>query len=232
MNNDANPYHAIGAGVLGPMVGRFLLWLLESIRNQKHRCLWFLSREGYLLLDFYEHLRSIPSVIEEFGEMPPGSYLYSSRTALMAASKKRTRADIEALFSNQYYEGGLDELFRVRCACSSTTARLIADQEHEVRVRLPRDLAFVTDVGLRHLSALEHEAEQWRRNYDTYLSNIGFASEGPVGLVDLGFSGTQQKYLFDMTQQSDGWVLLPDHPPGEPSGSSCLPAIGLSQGGG
>ncbi len=62
---------------------------------------------------------------------------------------------------------------------------------------------------MRHRIALVQDAERSSDAYHCYLDSVGFCSELPIGIVDLGFSATQQKYLFGLTrQQMVGYYFL------------------------
>jgi hypothetical protein len=201
LRGQADIYQELGLTVLGPIVARFLIWLTRRVREEPHSQLCFLSREGFLLLKCYEHFRGLPAVKREFGALPSGIYLLSSRTALMAAARKSERSQLEALLKNHAFEGELSELFRVRFGCSSDTLKMVAAREGRCKVSLPRDLVRTVDVAMRYREVLEQDAELCREAYLRYLDGMNFFSKLKVGIVDIGFSATQQHYLFMMTEQ-------------------------------
>jgi hypothetical protein len=201
LSGQADIYQELGLTVLGPLIARFLIWLARKVREEPHSQLCFLSREGFLLLRCYEHFRGLPAVQQEFGALPGGIYLLSSRTALMAAARKSEGYQVESLLKNHAFEGELSELFRVRFGCSSDTLKMVAAREGCGKVSLPRDLVRVVGIAMRYREALDHDATLCREAYLRYLEGMNFFSKLPVGIVDIGFSATQQQYLFLMTEQ-------------------------------
>ncbi len=202
-------YRELGFCIIGPIVARFLIWLAQEVAGNEDKPIFFLSREGFLLLRFYEQFRSLPGVQQEFGVLPQGHYLLSSRTALIGAAPKTEASELQQQLGSHNFEGTIEQLFSVRFGCSEATLKLMRSSATAQLVNLPRDLERVTEVALSHRDVLERDAEKCRVAYKSYLRTVGFLSEQPVGIVDLGYSASQQGYLFSMTgQPMSGYYFL------------------------
>lgn len=192
--------------VLAPLLAAFVQGVLEECLKSGIGRLYFFSREGWLLEKIW-HL--LAPVLHPAAALPRASYLYVSRMALAGAScahqgMVQSSADIVFLPA-----GNRD--FRDLCRVFALDPAPFAP--HLARQGLAED----TVLSDKHKGyALENrrrfnllfrdplfQEEVKRQTADSnlalqrYLEAEGFFAEPSVALVDIGWMGTIQRFLFD-----------------------------------
>ncbi len=195
-----------GYTVLAPLLGGFIHGILEKMEARSLSRLYFFSREGWLLEQIWE--RVVPR-IKPVGHLPEHSYLYVSRLALAGAScayQGLTRDNADIVFLPK---GNRD--FRDVCRVFNLQVEAFAD--HLKRYGLQADTplthlytGFTADNRRQFNDMLTDEAfqEEVRRQtrpandaLQLYLEDQGFFKQADVALVDIGWLGTIQRFLYD-----------------------------------
>ncbi len=200
-----------GREVLGPAVCGFTLWLLDRIRSDRTEKIFFLGRDGWLLLQAYRLLAG--------PEDPPAFYLQVSRRSLRVPLYSRPMSYEEAVSRAGFPVSVtlacfLDGLGMDPAACGPLADRYgIGAEEQISRDRLYKDPRF---RGLYEELAdrIRRAALQERQSLRAYLKQFNF--RGSWAVADIGWGGTLQRDL---------WELLGDIP------GLCPPAgcyLGLS----
>ena len=187
-----------GREVLGPAVCGFTLWILDKLRSDGADKVFFLGRDGWLLLQAYRQLA---------GHRDPAAfYLQVSRRSLrvplysrpMSFEEAVSRAGFPASITPACF---LDGLGMDSAACSPLTDQFgIREEERISREQL------CTDVRYRFLyealaDRIRQTALQERRYLQAYLGQFDF--RGSWAVADIGWGGTLQRDL---------WELLVDIP--------------------
>lgn len=200
------PLFIEGYTFLAPLIGGFVQHIAEECLRQGITKVFFLSREGYTFKKFWE--LAMPALYPA-GGLPEIEYLYVSRMALAGASCAhqgliRTNADIAFLPA-----GNRD--FRDVCRIFSLEVDKL--EEHLARHELaadtclsPAHAGFVAENRIRFNEMLEDEVFQTEIKRQTapasealqrYFSDVGFFAHPQVALVDIGWLGTIQRFLFE-----------------------------------
>ena len=187
-----------GREVLGPAVCGFTLWLLDRIRSDRTEKIFFLGRDGWLLLQAYRLLAG--------PEDPPAFYLQVSRRSLRVPLYSRPMSYEEAVSRAGFPVSVtlacfLDGLGMDPAACGPLADRYgIGAEEQISRDRLYKDPRF---RGLYEELAdrIRRAALQERQSLRAYLKQFNFL--GSWAVADIGWGGTLQRDL---------WELLGDIP--------------------
>jgi hypothetical protein len=194
----------VSAGVVAPTLIGFVLWLLLTAEARGLRRLYFLSRDGQVLLRVAEILaRRLGSSVE-------CRYLYASRQAWI-----HNLADPRGPDQVEWFEKDLWKRFRPGVTrVESILSRIGFDPAtldglrdipglapHLVREALrPEDIPVLTDV-FRSERFLDAVALQRARNRELvlgYLAQEGLLDGGPQAIVDSGWAGQIHRALCDL----------------------------------
>jgi len=207
----SNPY-AFGYTVFGPIIFSFLSWLIRTSLKDRVGHLKFITREGYLLNRAYEIISKHPSIVDSDLVLPQSSYFLCSRSTVLFASI-RTEEDIPPLLERRF-NGTLWDFFSKRLGVIDMKAieyRLSANALKQF-VSLPRDYGQILKSITKVFDILVEQAEHARETLLQYCAEQGIKETNTIGLVDLGYSGTIQKVLNHLLQQSlAGYYFVTDY---------------------
>ena len=188
------------------MIGVFIQQIAKFCLEKKITKVFFFSREGWTFKRYWE--KAIPSLFPA-GCLPETEYLYVSRMALAGAScayqgLKKDNADIAFLPS-----GNRD--FRDVCRIFGLEHHLFTD--HLARYELKADTClshvhedYDPENRKRYEALLEDESFQVEVRRQTrdcnlamqrYFTKVGLFDHKNIALVDIGWLGTIQRFLFD-----------------------------------
>ena len=205
-NRQVPPLYIEGYNFVGPLVGLFVQQIAEICRQEGIGKVFFFSREGWTFKRYWEE--AMPLLYPD-GELPEIEYLYASRMALAGAAcayqgLTQTNADIAFLpagnrdFRDLCRIFSLDsDRFSALLAAHRLTAETVLSHihdgyqaEHRRRFEeLVSDPLFQEEVRRQTLPA--NEALQ------RYLAEIGFFNFPRVAIVDIGWLGTIQRFLYE-----------------------------------
>jgi len=195
-----------GYNFLGPMIGAFVQHIGEECRRLGLTKLFFFSREGYTFKRVWE--QCVPTLFPD-GDLPEIEYLYVSRMALAGAScahqgltsisaniallppGNKDFSDIARIFQLDLrrLEPYLERHKLSSASCLSPLHQGY-DQKYSVRLmELLEDAAFQNEV--------KTQVSEPSEALIAYLSDIGFFRHQQVGVVDIGWLGTIQRFLYD-----------------------------------
>jgi len=185
----------LGYTAFGPVVLRFCAWLADQAESQKLTHLYFLSREGYFLLSLFKKYLSL-------GLRPPldarATYLYMSRRAAYGAAEK-TPAALKAMLLAGPFKGNLYDLLENRFGISAEFCKHISLQN--VTLSIPEDLEKTLHALQPALPQLNEKAKAERELFNEYLKQEGFFDVETAALVDLGYSGSIQRWMHAVTEK-------------------------------
>ncbi|MBW2133346.1 MAG: hypothetical protein JRG88_12590 [Deltaproteobacteria bacterium] len=205
-NSPRDPLYVDGYTFLAPLVGVFIQSILERARRGDIGRIYFLSREGWTFKKFWE--KAVPFLAPEGGG-PDVRYLYVSRLALAGPSCAvqgipQTKADIafqppgnrDMRDFCRVFGLDMDPLMPLmrRYGLSPEDALSPLHQGWSQNNRfkfvyLVEDRDFQEEV--RRQTRPAHQALM------RYLEMEGFFEHRDVILVDVGWTGTIQRFLFD-----------------------------------
>ncbi len=195
--------------VLAPLLAAFVQGVMENCLREGIRRLYFFSREGWLLERIWHILAP---VLYPASGLPEASYLYVSRMALAGAScahlgMQRSSADIVFLpagnrdFRDVCRVFSLDpEPFAPHLARFGLDAETVLSGSHpgyDADSRRRFNLLFYDQPFQDEVKSQSANANLALQRY---LEAEGFFAQPRVALVDIGWMGTIQRFLFDAIQ--------------------------------
>lgn len=163
----------------------FILWLIQKMRLDGVKKILFLARDGFFLQTFYEFVTKLLKI-----EPLPSDYFYASRRAVTVASIREISQAKRLL--KLKFQGTTKHFFKVRFGL---------DLGGDEKIILPeRDFSTVSKLIDAHAEEILQNAAQERANYEKYIEKIGNLDD--VGVVDMGYSGTIQFYLQELTRKT------------------------------
>ncbi len=172
-----------GAVLFGPLVFAFVAWLARHPTVPHLRRLFFVSREGWFLRRLYDAVRDASGRMD----LPPSSYLHCSRRAALAAAQGRG-LDPDAVLRGAGFNGSLAAFLLARLGFVPDPA--LGHQHH--LVSFPRDAELVRcAIALMGDEIAAHGAGALHA-FTAYAEQVGLTGPGPLGFVDVGYSGTMQ----------------------------------------
>ena len=182
------------AGVFGPVLFAFMVWLMRHPAMCRLDRLYFASREGWLLETIYNAMREQAGI----SGLPRGTYLHGSRRALLAAQmgagSKVGKRQIDATLltsSSPWFEGTVEALLQARIGFVPVRPAA-ADA---ARISLMRDAAVVHCVAELMAGEILPHVRQAHAGFMAYAEACGLLEAGHAGLVDVGYGATMQSAI-------------------------------------
>ena len=203
------PLYIEGYNFLAPVIGAFIQRIAEKTLQDNIPHIYFLSREGWMFQKFWE--RAIPNIYPAT-KLPSVSYLYVSRMALAGAccayqgltkdnaaiaflpAGNRDFRDICRIFK---LDGGklAPHLARHHLSLESSLSPLYPETTTENSVHLQE---------LLEDELFQAEVRAQTRPYNDalikYLEQEHFFEQPAVAIVDIGWLGTIQRFLYEAVQ--------------------------------
>jgi FMN phosphatase YigB (HAD superfamily) len=195
-----------GYSFLAPIIGGFIQHIAERCRAGNITKIFFLSREGYTFKQFWE--RAMPTLYPE-GDLPEIEYLYVSRMALAGAScahqgLTKVNAHIAFLPAGNRDFRDICRIYKLDCDCFRP---LLARYGLEIETCLS---AMHPGYDPAHQIALERMLEDCDFQEEVkrqtrpvseamlrYFDDVGFFDHKQVAVVDIGWLGTIQRFLYE-----------------------------------
>ncbi|MBI3985714.1 MAG: HAD family hydrolase [Lentisphaerae bacterium] len=205
-NEPRDPLYIHGRNFFGPLICAFVQYLAEQARARKLHRLYFFSREGGTFLKVWERLAPL---LFPAGDAPEVRYLYVSRFALAGATcaqqglthanvylsllppGNRDMRDMARIF-------GLDlaplipHLARFRLTPETALNSIYPDWTMENRQALD---ALLSDPEFQ--SEIRRQTAPRGRLLERYLEQERFFEAPDVAVVDMGWLGTIQRFLYE-----------------------------------
>lgn len=185
-NYSVSNLYEYGYSIIGPVLFEYMIWLIQSLKNEKKASLLFLAREGYYFQKMYNLIknRCQCSYLKEIDDV----YFLTSRRCVSVACIE-TREDIYNILDIEYY-GDIKSLMKTRFNLE------IREKNFEVVIK-PDGKGNKQDV-IRILEKYENKileiAAKERKNYLKYIKKNVKNLDNMI-VVDLGYSGTIQMLL-------------------------------------
>lgn len=178
-----NNFNLLGYCIFGTVILSFLFWLIIQSREDNIKRLFFFSRDGYFLVQDYEHL-----VSKLDGEnFPDGNYLAISRRLISVVSIKNEDDFYEV--AQMPYSGSFGEYMKDRFDIS------VPDncENKDTIINASSDIEKISDWLKPYAEQLRHNITKEKENYLKYLDKIGL--EDKFAVIDLWYYGNAQYYL-------------------------------------
>lgn len=197
-------YETMGYSAFGPLFTVFSLWI-NRVTN-KDDILMFLAREGYIFEKVYNNIYR-----NDEAQRRTAVYFLASRRAVSVASI-RSRSEVKSILE-QYYRGSFSNLMKSRLGMD------LYRETVDCQISMPEDSDKVMSMVEPYMEDIFKRAEEERKNYINYISNLGIDNNGIV--VDVGYSGTIQYYLTLMLENKVNGVYLSTSTNKKPERLSC-----------
>ena len=198
----------LGASLVAPVLLSFTLWILNEAKKKGLKKLYFIARDGQVLLEI---ARKVQKHIEIDMEL---RYLYGSRQAwVLACTDGISEEQLDFLFLKTPY-------LSLRLL-SERTGLNMNDIRKEFRSNYGKDILPEEELNdqderrLRALfaqepirSALVEVIREQNSRVKAYFRQEGLFAEMPFGIVDLGWKGSMQ----DALERILGYAHGPDNP--------------------
>lgn len=188
-----------GAAFLGPIFSVFFFRISKRLKSDNNiNKLWFLAREGYLL---EKSFNAVAQALN-FDSIKTG-YLFCSRTLLFRLALSNKNLWTKSL--EHSYKGSFFNFLKNRYALSKEELKSIYiasstfRSNSEKNIEIPKDLNLVLSVFEEMPSFFKESMLEKANLYIKYLNQIGFGNNKIEHLIDLGYSGTIQKFLTGLT---------------------------------
>ena len=211
--NKAQPdLYSEGYNFLGPLIGVFVQEIARFCQEKDITKIFFLSREGWTFKNYWD--KAMPALYPA-GGLPETEYLYVSRMALAGAScafqgLTKTNADIAFL-----PPGNRD--FRDVCRIFSLDPELFVDHLNDYGLTADTCLSHVhngynpdsrrkfnellQDVPFQ--DEVKKQTRGTNRAMQLYFEEAGLFDHAHVAIVDIGWLGTIQRFLFEAIAHRD-----------------------------
>jgi len=196
----------VGFCVFGPLIFYFFIFLFQQIKINGNNRVYFFAREGYFLKRIYDQMVKLDIVKETFGTLPPSNYLIISRRAVLGAVEKSLSIINEILINNTF-EGTVDEFFYSRIGVKMDK---IDGNFARKYIKLPDDRMLIKNKVAQYFDTLNQASKNENTGLLWYLEKSEFINkECSPAVVDLGYSATTQRYLFEISKQKmDGYYFI------------------------
>jgi len=190
--------HTFGYCYFGPVLLAFVRWVAERAREEGISKLFFLARDGDILIRIYRLLQAwLP------GDSPEGVYLEVSRRSVGVPFIEGPE-QLDKLLDPAYPGGPLAELIRIRLGIDlgdwpEIDVRRWGFSHPQAIVFIPADLGKIKRLAYHLHSVCAAHFEQEKEGALGYLRQMGFFDEGDKAVVDIGYSGTLQRILNDVS---------------------------------
>lgn len=188
-------YYNFGYKIFGPVITDFCRWLYTEL--QKEEKVFFLARDGYLVKRVFESL--YPDSIKK------NEYLYVSRKAIRLASLygKKDVNELVSLFPRNTLMT-INELYK-KIGISSYLHKQLMKKYNidEEKPFLPNEMLHNTKLNMFCLVLLDEIQADCKEEFNMvseYLKSKRF--EEKVAVVDIGWAGTIQNMLTNITRVS------------------------------
>lgn len=197
---EGNAYN-LGYYAFGPMIMNFILWLISEAKHDKIDTLLFLSRDGLILKKAYDLLAPY------IKDSPKSEYLLSSRRAYSLASL----TDKEQLLNSinvGFQKTSVENILVNRYGLSKKTIR--AKKLRGLGLGFDSELCCINnraqliELVMAFSQEIINNAAKERKNLLNYFSASQVSTDNVTATVDIGYSGTLQKYLNHLTGKKIG----------------------------
>lgn len=191
----------------GPMLLGYAKWLIEkSIRDGVQR-LYFLSRDGLIMKEAYDRIAT------NYPQAPSSHYLLCSRRAVNLA-KVKDEYGVMDLLHVEFARTTLEHLLVSRFGVHKNDVPRDVLSKHGLTLEsivTKKDQESLKPFFLHLLPVIISAASKEREDYLEYLKSTGLMNDGNVALVDIGYAGTMQESLYQLTgkvKEIGGYYLI------------------------
>lgn len=197
-HNELDFWYRFGYENVGILYLGFIQWLVEEFRKHGVRHAYFLSRDGYIMQKVYEKFA------DKNHELPSCSYFHVSRLALALSSIENVDSDELDLFISDSELRNVDHYLKRFGLDSSKFEKEIIDTgflsaRSLISNNYDRQKLFDLLVSLK--TQILEIADKQKKLFAGYLKEVGIDKYETIGIVDIGWKASMQKYLLEILQR-------------------------------
>lgn len=205
-NKPLSSLYIEGYNFLAPLVGAFTQRIAERARELDIGKIYFFSREGFTFKRFWD--RAVP-IMYPCGFFPKSSYLFVSRLSLAGAScayqgLTLTKADIAFLPAGnrdmrdvcRVYSLDIEPLIPIMKRQGIRYNDPLSPAHQGWTIELRQKFKFLID-DYDFQAEVKRQTREYNDALQRYLEKEGFFDQPDVALVDIGWMGTIQRFLYD-----------------------------------
>jgi len=185
-------FKTFGYVCFGPVIYRYLLWLISESKQNKTKEILFFARDGFLLKKFYTQMIDSLNIVD----MPEGIYFKTSRRTVTVASIK-TKGDIYKL-AKLSFSGTLSQFLNKRFGINAQND----DLQNDIEINTKLDGLLINCYLEKYEEAILENSLVERCNYLSYISSLNLQAQKKVVVSDIYLNGTNQYYLSKITGKS------------------------------
>jgi predicted HAD superfamily hydrolase len=169
------------------------MFMNNIYRKFSDKRIFFLARDGYFLQQAFKVFLESKSLVMQ-GKT---EYLQISRRAMLGAVIKGEENLSNMILGLGHYKGMFSTMLYSRVGLDESF--LLESGIEDFKIEDEKDLLKAYEILLKHIDLINTHAKDENSAYLKYLESIGFFEESEDILIDLGFSGTIQNYLHQLT---------------------------------
>ena len=171
---DIDRIYPLGYMFIGPLITRFVIWLVRQMTSSDYEEILFSARDGYLIQKLYDRYLEKHKI----KNAPKGIYFLSSRHAAVCASMQ-TEEDIRWISSLPFF---------------GTPEQMIHESfdlpEEDVLPYNNERYSSIVEYGLAHKEKIYENSKKLAEHFRTYMKKIGLKPGKTYALFDFVSSGT------------------------------------------
>jgi len=186
-----SPYE-FGYSALAPFFYMFLSNLYLRFSNKD---IYFLARDGYFIKELFEHYINSKKLNMEGKSL----YLEISRRAVLGAVEKNKENLRNIILDLGPYDGNFSNMIYSRVGLSEEFLEECNIEDFYISTH--KDLEKSYDILFENIDIINKHSLMERKAFNLYLESIEFFDEKENIIIDLGYSGTIQNYLYQLTNR-------------------------------
>ncbi len=190
-----------GYSALGPFVLGYVQWVIRRVQAEKSTKVFFLARDSYLIMKVYEEIR-----IKLNLDIPKAEYLYCSRRSVAVPAMAKNKDSVYEFATLNFGTTTVRDFlyFRYGVEAKELPAEIFKKYaikaDGSTQISYPRDMNITIKLLGDLMPFIQKQAEEEADTFGEYLKSIGADSKKEnIALVDIGYSGTMQRKMTELT---------------------------------
>lgn len=203
-NNESIANHDLynlGYSIVGPFLVSYIQWVIRRLQKHQVERVFFLARDGYLIMKVYEVFKSV------FAKLPEHRYLLCSRRGVVVPGI----FDIDNIFETAMLNYGITTVenflsSRFGLSMNDIPKKVLKKyhfkEDGSTKIHFPDDLGTTNSFVIDIQDIILAKAKEERELYHDYLKEEGMLDDVKTAMVDIGYSGTMQRKIKSITGKS------------------------------
>lgn len=196
-----NELYNLGYSIVGPFLLSYVQWVIRRLKSHQVDKVYFLARDGYLIMQVYNLFQ------KTFKDLPAYKYLLCSRRGVTVPSIFNEDNILETAMLN-YGVTTVKNFLSTRFGLEmeqvpkSTLTKYKLKADGSTKIHFPDDLSISNGLVIDIQDIIFKKAQEERELYNQYLLEEGIYDDCKIAFVDIGYSGTMQRKIKNITNKS------------------------------